>query len=196
DKATIGGGAQNTNSGDFTTIGGGQQNTAAGYWATIGGGNQNSNSGYYATIAGGHNNAASGEWSTIPGGRDNAAGKYAFAAGRRAKSTNDGAFVWADSTDADFGSTANNQFLIRAQNGVGINTNNPGPNALSVNGTVQIMTVQILTGSGDPNASPGIIAPRGSIYLNTTGGEQNSLWIRLDSAWARVVCTLSPLPPP
>jgi len=33
--------------------------------------------------------------------------------------------VWADSTNADFASTAANQFLIRASNGVGIGTNSP-----------------------------------------------------------------------
>jgi hypothetical protein len=37
-----------------------------------------------------------------------------------------GAFVWGDSTDADFGSTGNNQFLIRANGGVGIGTASPG----------------------------------------------------------------------
>ncbi len=44
-----------------------------------------------------------------------------------------GGFVWADSTDADFASTASNQFLIRASGGVGINANNPDA-ALTVNG--------------------------------------------------------------
>jgi hypothetical protein len=37
-----------------------------------------------------------------------------------------GAFVWADSQNASFSSTAANQFLIRAQGGVGIGLNNPG----------------------------------------------------------------------
>jgi hypothetical protein len=36
-----------------------------------------------------------------------------------------GAFVWADSQNASFSSTANNQFLIRAQGGVGIGLNDP-----------------------------------------------------------------------
>jgi hypothetical protein len=69
---------------------------------------------------------ASGLSSTIPGGRDNlAAGDYSFAAGHRAKANDNGAFVWADSTDADFSSTGENQFLIRASGGVGIDTNSP-----------------------------------------------------------------------
>ncbi|HSU55625.1 MAG TPA: tail fiber domain-containing protein, partial [Candidatus Dormibacteraeota bacterium] len=64
-------------------------------------------------------------YATIPGGRENAATSYAFAAGRRAKANHTGAFVWADSTDADFASTGNNQFLIRAAGGVGIGVTKP-----------------------------------------------------------------------
>ena len=41
-----------------------------------------------------------------------------MAAGRRAKAVNTGSFVWADSTNADFSSTADNQFSIRAANGM------------------------------------------------------------------------------
>jgi hypothetical protein len=45
---------------------------------------------------------------------------------RRAKAMQDGTFVWADTTDADFSSTATNQFAVRATGGVVINagTNN------------------------------------------------------------------------
>jgi hypothetical protein len=41
-----------------------------------------------------------------------------MAAGRRAKAVNTGSFAWADSTNADFSSTADNQFAIRAANGM------------------------------------------------------------------------------
>ena len=41
-----------------------------------------------------------------------------MAAGRRAKAINTGSFVWADSTNADFTSTADNQFSLRAANGM------------------------------------------------------------------------------
>jgi hypothetical protein len=51
-----------------------------------------------------------------------AEGRYSFAAGRRAKAYHDGAFVWADSTDADFASSANDQFAVRATGGVVFNT--------------------------------------------------------------------------
>ena len=51
----------------------------------------------------------------------------------------DGSFVWADNTNADFVSTAPNQFLIRSAGGVGINLNNPSnvltlPNLANSNG--------------------------------------------------------------
>jgi trimeric autotransporter adhesin len=113
---TIGGGDQNniaTNS-DFSTIGGGSFNTI------------NTNAGY-STISGGANNfvSANSQYATIPGGDQNVATNNAFAAGHRAKADNTGSFVWADSTDVDFASTAANQFLIRASGGVGIGTASP-----------------------------------------------------------------------
>ncbi|MBK8192237.1 MAG: hypothetical protein IPK76_03080 [Lewinellaceae bacterium] len=71
----------------------------------------------------------------VPGGWVNRAyGDYSFAAGRRATANHHGTFVWADNTNANFSSTAEKQFLIRAGNGVGINKNNPAT-ALDVNGT-------------------------------------------------------------
>jgi hypothetical protein len=87
-------------------------------------------------VGGGYNNSA-GYVATIPGGANNlASGYYSFAAGQRAKATNQGAFVWADSQGADFSSTNNDQFLIRAQGGVGIGTNVTAGNALTVAGNV------------------------------------------------------------
>ena len=118
--ATIGGGGvvsylgnssyTNKVTADFGTVGGGRQNNRWGD-ATVGGGFQNT-CGYAATVPGGILNSA--------------AGFSSFAAGFRAKANHTGAFVWADSTDADFPSTANNQFLIRASGGVGIGTTAPG----------------------------------------------------------------------
>jgi hypothetical protein len=66
-------------------------------------------------------------YATVPGGAQNVAGgEFSFAAGRQAQALNEGAFVWADSQNPTFSSTAANQFLIRANGGVGININNPG----------------------------------------------------------------------
>jgi hypothetical protein len=122
-SATVGGGQNNTATGQQSTVGGGASNWASGNYATVGGGFGNPASGNFAATMGGENNTASGARATVGGGRLNtAAGDYSFAAGRRAKANHHGAFVWADSTDVDFASTANNQFLIRAAGGVGIDT--------------------------------------------------------------------------
>ncbi len=178
DSATVGGGAVNTASGIAATVGGGGSNTASDYYATIGGGGGNTAS-YYATIGGGYNNTASGNWSTIGGGDGNtasgyaatigggynntAAGAYSFAAGRRAKANHDGAFVWGDSTFADFASTANDQFLVRASSGVGINTNSP------------VAALHVYTTSVNPGNNTAVfeapnIGPNASnIHYGTTG---------------------------
>lgn len=133
--SVVSGGLQNTASGGSSTVGGGQSNWASGDYATIGGGIANE-AGAAAFIGGGGDNIASGLASTVPGGTMNRAqGAYSFAAGRRAKALHNGTFVWADSQDADFASTINNQFLIRASGGVGIGTVATVPFQLVVNGT-------------------------------------------------------------
>jgi hypothetical protein len=71
-----------------------------------------------ATIGGGEGNSITGTHGMIPGGLNNSAGAFSLAAGRRAKAVNTGSFVWADSINADFSSTADNQFSIRAANGM------------------------------------------------------------------------------
>jgi hypothetical protein len=63
-------------------------------------------------------NSVTGSYGTVPGGQGNSAGAFSFAAGRRAKATHTGSFVWADSTNANFSSTADDQFAIRADNGM------------------------------------------------------------------------------
>lgn len=126
EKSTIGGGASNTASFDGATVGGGLGNTAGNFNATVAGGNSNQATGDGATVGGGAGNIAGGFRSTVSGGLSNAAGgDYSFAAGRRAKANHAGTFVWGDSTDADFTSTAADTFLIRASGGVGIGTASP-----------------------------------------------------------------------
>lgn len=124
----IGGGETNTvRAQNSVIVGGGLNFVGSGAnFAAIGGGAENgADGGSYATIAGGLWNHAGGNYTTVPGGEHNEAnGSWSLAAGRRAKAQHVGAFVWADSTDADFPSTATNQFLIRAAN-VGINNNSP-----------------------------------------------------------------------
>jgi hypothetical protein len=117
--ATVGGGSGNEASGDSATVGGGEYNTADGDFVTVGGGESNNASEHGATIGGGVSNTASDQYATVPGGRDNTAGgAYSFAAGQRAKANHDGTFVWADSSDFDFGSTVANSFKARATGGV------------------------------------------------------------------------------
>jgi hypothetical protein len=110
-RATVGGGYGNS-AGDFSTVGGGRSNTASGFFATVGGGDSNMASGFVATVGGGHNNTAAGD--------------YSFVVGRRAKNTDashDGVFLFADSTDADFSSTAANEFAVRASGGYRLYSN-------------------------------------------------------------------------
>ncbi len=128
--ATISGGGATGNlnrvTDDFGTVGGGQYNQAgdnAGITidrvsATVGGGFHNTASGEHSTVSGGAQNTASGGFSTVPGGLFNvASGDMSFAAGRRAQANHQGAFVWADSTFADFASTGVDQFSVRCVGG-------------------------------------------------------------------------------
>mgnify|MGYP007059381140 CR=1 FL=1 len=142
ERATIGGGQSNT-ADRYATVGGGQVNNATGFSSTIGGGTSNDATGEYVTVAGGHGNEATGNLTAIGGGRDNratallamvpggfqchATGFVSFAAGYNARAVHDGAFVWTDTAGipVPFQSTADDQFLIRAAGGVGINTNAP-----------------------------------------------------------------------
>ncbi len=105
---------------DYATVVGGISNTASGNASVAMG--QFSTAGGYAAVASGYGTTAGGFSS--------------FAAGNSARAAHDGSFVWGDNTFADFASTANNQFLIRAAGGVGINTNNPNGAALAVKGDV------------------------------------------------------------
>ena len=131
--ATIAGGCGNQAMAPGAFVGGGGfdgmnffHNVAAGAGSMVAGGIDNEASGPLSTIGGGGFNTASKWCATVPGGQRNVAGgKWSLAAGRQAKAFHDGAFVWADSTDTDFASTGDNQFLIRASGGVGINTTTP-----------------------------------------------------------------------
>jgi hypothetical protein len=199
--STIGGGVSNTANNRAATISGGNGNTAVGTASFVGGGgigivgnttsfcgnDVQANSaaivggwcnlipvtGTNAFIGGGNNNTASGNNSTIPGGLSNSATmSYTLAAGRRAKANHDGAFVWGDSTNADFASTANNQFLIRANGGVGINTTSPIANALTVKN-------QVVSGGDTATNDPEAFVSQGNrsgISMDDRDGV-NSRWV-------------------
>jgi hypothetical protein len=122
------------------TIAGGTNSTAMGIWSLATGigstamGYGNTATGIGSTAMG-VGSTASGHYSTVMGYSSGADGHFTWAAGRHAMALHEGTFVWADSHTDDFSSTGNNQFLIRATGGVGINKNNP-TTALDVTGTV------------------------------------------------------------
>jgi hypothetical protein len=168
--STVGGGSRNTASGSGSTVGGGLVNTASGTISTIGGGEQNTASGAQSTVSGGWVNTASGTTSTVVGGLENCAGgRLSWAGGLRAKvrpGTNpggigscsdltypggngdQGTFVWADSQNANFVSTGDNQFLVRAAGGFGFNTNSiPGGRVINTSSGAHLTTGGIWTNS-------------------------------------------------
>jgi len=127
-NTTVGGGAHNSAALDGATVGGGENNNAAGFNATVSGGYGNEAGGSSAAIGGGAGNTANGSNAIIPGGSSNTAdGDDSFAAGTQAYANHEGTFIWSDSSflAQDFQSTAEHQFLIDAEGGVGINTNAP-----------------------------------------------------------------------
>ncbi len=139
--ATIAGGKNNQALGEISFVGGGLENIAGEYANVVAGGYQNSTASQFSTVGGGQRNAANGNYATVAGGYNNTAnGDYSFAAGIGAKANHTGTFVWKSYGNGDsveFASTAPKQFLISAQGGVGINTNNPGTYALSVSGAAR-----------------------------------------------------------
>jgi hypothetical protein len=132
----LGGSGNQIADADGATIAGGNQNaiTNAAVYGTVSGGYGNViDGGLDSVIGGGYQNFINASFATIPGGSGNSVtGDYSFAAGQQAQAVNQGCFVWADSQNAPFTSTTNDQFLIRAQGGVGIGTTTPTKGALEV----------------------------------------------------------------
>lgn len=162
DGATIGGGSYNsiqTNAhhaflgggednhiyqeADHTFLGGGEDNSISYYadHSVIGGGYINTIGAYseHATIGGGKQNfiSSSAAGAVIPGGFHNTvapAAYNAWAGGTYAEAYHPGAFVWSDATYTPFYSTRANEFSIRANGGVRIDSGNgPGVNLNAVN---------------------------------------------------------------
>ena len=166
--ATVGGGRLNKAEGIYTTVGGGYGNDASSDYATVSGGFSNDAMNVGASIGGGADNLASGVYATVPGGTLNTATMtYTLAAGYRAQANHKGAFVWADSSEADFTSTANDQFLVRASGGVGLGTNAPSAQLeVSSNG-----------GDAQPQAQINQSNPADYGRLRfTINGDYNSRW--------------------
>ncbi len=188
-RSTISGGRSNTSSGEFGVIGGGEGNSVTDLFALVAGGEENVASNRYAAVGGGRNNTASGFGAVVPGGESNiAAQNYTFAGGRNAQANHVGSFVWAADSLSPFQSTDIRQFLISAEKGVGINTNDP-QSELDVNGTVTATTfvgdgsgltdlpapatsnVQVIYGNGlEVRASPAQLDQENPAGPNAVGG--------------------------
>ncbi|MEI8288406.1 MAG: tail fiber domain-containing protein [Verrucomicrobiota bacterium] len=151
----------------YGTLASGSASTALGSYTTASGGSSTAMG--YASTASANNSIAIG-WEATASGLDS------FAAGTAAKAMHDGSFVWADLQSGAFNSTTTNQFLIRAQNGVGINTNDTAGAALRVNGTIRadgnIIISQypgnLFIGGSDENWSV-IKAEYGKLTINKGG---------------------------
>ena len=116
----------NTVTDDWGIVVGGTENTAGlpdavlnnASYAVVVGGQANEASGSYAFVGGGSINEASGGFSTVPGGMGNSAvGEFSLAMGFRGQALHDGAFVWSDSTDANFDSAGDDTFNVRTTGG-------------------------------------------------------------------------------
>lgn len=200
--ATIAGGLINKASANSATVGGGGTNTASGSYATVGGGGDNTASGGSATVGGGGGNTASGDLATVPGGLENQAlGKYSFAAGHKARAKHEGSFVWNDASfnagNDSLISTADNQFLIRADGGVGIGLNNPS-SPLTVNGMIESKsfgfkfpdgTVQSTAATGGGGPSSGWSMTGNNIFATDFLGTLNNqpLVFKVNSATVLVI---------
>ncbi|MBK7146025.1 MAG: tail fiber domain-containing protein [Xanthomonadales bacterium] len=131
---TVAGGVANVASGSTTSVGGGLRNTASGWYGTVAGGVTNTASGTSSSVAGGDGNCAGGDYSFAGGryakarpGSDSGPDGYGCAGIPRSGDANGdaGTFVWGAGTGADFISTGDNQFLVRAQGGMALNAPPP-----------------------------------------------------------------------
>jgi hypothetical protein len=183
--ATIAGGGfssfSNHISSSLSAIGGGNVNSIGinANGSTIAGGVQNTvqANATESTIGGGINNTNTGPLATVPGGDQNVAGTNSFAAGHRAKAVHTGAFVWADSQNTDFSSTATNQFNVRANGGArfvtaGAGMTLDGPLSLPDPATIYSGGAPILTAasSGHYNFFAGYYAGNSTVTGNGNTG--------------------------
>ncbi len=124
----IGSGRKQTIMGLYSFIGTGYKNlldTSSDFSAILIGLN-NYVKGDYSTIIGGREDTIIGFYSTILGGYKNVViGSGSVAAGMGARAIHSNTFVWSDDLLNPFSSTASRQFLIKAQRGVGVNTDSP-----------------------------------------------------------------------
>ncbi|NBV41660.1 hypothetical protein EBR96_02680, partial [bacterium] len=124
-----------------------------------------------SAVIGGFRNRATGLYSAAVGGLSNiAAGDYSFAIGHEAVALHRGSFVWADYTPtsdtSSFISSAPNQFIIRANGGVGIGTTDTLGNGLKV---VNPRSKEYILSATGLNESPlFVVSTSGNVGLGTT----------------------------
>ena len=160
----------------------GNGSTAMGYSTTASGGGStamggNTTASGNGSTAMGLGTEAGGDNSTAMGHFTKAGGTNSMAAGYRAKATNDDSFVWGDGTEADIGSTAANQFIIRATGGVGIGTNNPSGFALNVAGDTRV------NGAVTANS---LRAPGAGINTGTFAFTHRAVGTNINSNWTTI----------
>lgn len=116
-------------------------------------------------------NEVGNRFAFVAGGRGNAAlGENSLAAGRGARALHDGCFVWSDDRAEAFESSGPEQFLLRAEGGVGINTNSPAA-PLDVNGDLALGAG---AAAGDDVESLRLRARTGDWYIGATNNTDAS----------------------
>lgn len=152
-----------------------------------------------SVIIGGVSNTISGDAAStgyqgavIIGGISNVVNKsHSVAIGQNNVVTNANTFSW-NNNPTNFVSQVDGSFLINSTNGVGINTNNPGTNALNVHGGVKAYSfagdgsqLTGLSGTTNANTAKALYYPSVSalplVYTNT-GGQPDALFLPLSIA--------------
>lgn len=170
----VGGGQLSGAIGDYSVVAGGYNNSSSKTSSFVGAGEQNIAAGNLSFIGGGYHNFITGDRSVVIGGSSHVIkGDESFALGIRANILHDRTFVWNSDQFTTFSSTADQQFLINALAGVGINKNDPAT-ALDVNGTV---TASAFVGDG--SGLTNINAPGDNLgnHTATSNINLNGKWI-------------------
>ncbi len=148
----------------ITTVGGNLYNVI------VGGYGNGMTAGVEDSVIGGglgnviNNNAL---FATIPGGTANLVSQsYGFAAGRNARAVNQGAFVWADSQNTAFSSSADNSFNVRAIGGMVLTTPSITANSVPqlVNAATSVATDQTSASTTLASTTLSATLVSGSIY--------------------------------
>jgi len=90
--AMVGGGAENTATGDYSAVLGGRYNTASGFYAAVGGGQYNLATADWTTVSGGRYNTSGSVYGTVSGGYRNYAANTSATVGGGESNTASGIF--------------------------------------------------------------------------------------------------------